>query len=148
MLSALRLRLTKLVSIFNKQAQNESVEDPSEDGTPWKQNLRDLAKERLARIGAEPAPPLDEIGSFVNDLAHAAGDVDPKNLKVTKTAIPAMTVDEEAKSGKSKRIMDGTVQDIKAWYGESVGTWDPVNGTTVDSIEQRRKNRPANHWFH
>ncbi|MDR3614473.1 MAG: hypothetical protein P4L53_13005 [Candidatus Obscuribacterales bacterium] len=146
MLSAIRLRLTKLVSIFNKQAQTEPVEDPSVDGSPWKQNLRDLAKERLARIGAEPAP-VDEIATFVNDLAHAAGDVDPKNLKASRQAMPAINADAEAKSGKSKRIMDGTVQDVKAWYGESVGTWDPVNGAAVDSIEQKRKARAGNHWF-
>ena len=146
MLSALRLRLIKLVSKFNKQA-TEPVEDPSVDGSPWKQNLRDLAKERLARIGAEPVPPMDEIASFVNDLAHAAGDVDPKNLKATKTAIPAINADDEATSGKSKRIMDGTVQDIKAWYGESVGTWDPVTGAAIDSMDQRRKARAGNHWF-
>jgi len=148
MLSAIRLRLTKLASIFNKQAQTEPVEDPSVDGSPWKQNLRDLAKERLARIGAEPAP-QDEIATFVNDLAHAAGDVDPKNLKAFKEATAAsVNGDADSKNGKSKRIMDGTVQDIKAWYGESVGTWDPVNGTAVDSIEQRRKTRSENHWFH
>jgi hypothetical protein len=146
MLSAIRLRLTKFVSIFNKQAQTESVEDPSVDGSPWKQNLRDLAKERLARIGAEPVP-LDEIATFVNDLAHAAGDVDPKNLKASRQAIPAISADDEAKSGKSKRIMDGTVQDVKAWYGESVGTWNPGNGAAVDSIEQKRKARAGNHWF-
>jgi hypothetical protein len=148
MLSAIRLRLTKLVSIFNKQAQPEPVEDPLVDGSPWKQNLRDLAKERLARIGAEPVP-MNEIATFVNDLAHAAGDVDPKNLKASKEADTASVGgDSDGKNGKSKRIMDGTVQDIKAWYGESVGTWDPVNGNAVDSIEQRRKTRSENHWFH
>jgi hypothetical protein len=47
---------------------------------------------------------------------------------------------------KERKQVTTTSVDLKAWWGQSVATWDPIDGKNVDSIDQQRRPRKAK-WF-
>ncbi len=47
---------------------------------------------------------------------------------------------------KVRRTTDTTAVDLKAWWGQAVATWDPIDGKNLDSIEQVRRPRQSK-WF-
>jgi len=98
----------------------------TESANPWEADLARLAAERREQEIVVAESP-DEVTQFVNDLARA----------ISKEAPVA-----EVK--KAKRRTDPTVTDLKAWWGESVATWDPdTDGTNVTSADQRNRLRQA-----
>ena len=151
MFCALRQKLTDLISsITSRVATHQAVEEqlPELEGVnPWQENLRRFARERLLTDGAEPEPVVDEVTSFVNDLAHAAGGVPAESQKRTGDGTLQNLQSQNAK--KAKRTMDGTVQDIRSWYGQALATGPGAGGhnKAVDPIDQKRKLTGNNRWF-
>lgn len=47
---------------------------------------------------------------------------------------------------KKNRVGDATTPDMKAWWGQSVATWDPIDEKNLDSVEQTRRPR-STRWF-
>lgn len=47
---------------------------------------------------------------------------------------------------KKNRVGDATTPDMKAWWGQSVATWDPIDEKNLDSVEQIRPRR-STRWF-
>jgi hypothetical protein len=152
MFCALRSKLASLISRFvHRDCLNEAVEEqlPELEGAnPWQDNLRRLAKERLLYEGAEPEPVVDEVTSFVNDLAHAAGGVSPEAQKRVGDGT-LQNLQNAQTEKKSKRVMDGTVQDIRSWYGQALATGKNggAHDRAVDPIDQKRRLSGNNRWF-
>ncbi|RTL46144.1 MAG: hypothetical protein EKK48_02065 [Candidatus Melainabacteria bacterium] len=100
---------------------------------PWEADLMRLANERKNEVISVTTPKEhDEITQLVNDLAKA--------VKKEETAL------QQPADQKPKRAGDGTVHDLKSWWGDSLATWDPdVNGKNVHN-DQRNKARQVK-WF-
>ncbi|MBX9670449.1 MAG: hypothetical protein K2X93_22805 [Candidatus Obscuribacterales bacterium] len=47
---------------------------------------------------------------------------------------------------KDRRQQDTTSVDMKAWWGQAVATWDPINAKNIDSVDQQRRPRLSK-WF-
>jgi hypothetical protein len=92
---------------------------------PWQEELDQLVANRFQpkENFAEP------INAQLSNLSRLAEEVQQKALE------------------KPKRTSDGTVTDLKAWWGESVATWDPDLANTVDTIEQKPQSRALKRWF-
>ncbi len=90
-----------------------------------------------------------EVSSFVSDLARAAAGITSEPAKSKRAGDGTLPNESSQPPVKRvKRTMDGTVQDIKAWYGQALVTWDPlVNDQAVDAQEQKRRAQYANRWF-
>jgi hypothetical protein len=152
MFCALRLKLSNLVSWFShRENSRQAIEEqlPELEGTnPWQDNLRRLAKERLVYEGTEPEPIVDEVTSFVNDLAEAAGGVPPEAKKRTGDGT-LQNLHNADVIKREKRVMDGTVQDIRSWYGQALATEKNGGAHTraVDPIDQKRRLSGNNRWF-
>jgi hypothetical protein len=98
-----------------------------ETANPWEADLVRLAAERRDQEVVVEAP-SDEVTQFVNELAKAISKETPQVPELKKT----------------KRRSDPTVTDLKAWWGESVATWDPdTDANNVTSADQRNRLRPA-----
>jgi hypothetical protein len=48
---------------------------------------------------------------------------------------------------KPKRASDATAKDLKAWWSESIATWDPDISKSANSSGQRTRNKGSEHWF-
>lgn len=121
MFSLVRIHIINAIksvkSLFPAKKQPETV-------NPWEADLARLAAERREN---EAPPVSDEVTQFVNDLAKAIS-------KDTPAVQPQ----------KTRRRTDPTVTDLKAWWGESVATWDPeTNAENVQSSDQRNRQRPS-----
>lgn len=112
---------------LRRQAQpaDGPYEKPEQLKTIWKDTFN-----RLEAYQPEmPEEPLHENQPQVIHMAQEArakvtGDIPTHQLPASKTC-----------------------NDLQAWFGESVATWDPsVNAQNVDSIEQQNKIRRATRW--
>ena len=117
--------LTKLGSILRKTGQL-IVETGEHDVLqhPWQNDLDHLAN----RLGEEPCKisekPTDEQMKKLCDDAKAVGKSTKEMASPSKTAV-----------------------DLKAWWGNSVATWDPnTDAQNLDSIHQQRRPRKTK-WF-
>ncbi len=52
-----------------------------------------------------------------------------------------------AQNAKTKRPSDATVKDLKAWWSESIATWEPGIAKSLDSHGQRPRTNNSAHWF-
>jgi len=99
---------------------------------PWQEELDRLVADR-AQGKSRFTEPVNEQLSNLTDIA-----------KEERQAL-----EEAAKANaKLKRTGDGTVSDLRVWWGESVVTWDPDLINTLDSSEQRPLRRAIRRWFH
>ena len=126
--------LNNLKRLFKPDQQLEPAQSESEPETvhmaarianPW--------QDELDRLVANRFQPKDNFS-------------EPINAQLSNLNQMAQEVQQKA-SHKAKRSGDGTVTDLKAWWGESVATWDPDLADTVDTIEQKQKARTLKRWF-
>jgi len=130
--------VSPLIRLFSR---NQSNKDdyyilPSADGeshNPWQSNL-----DRLA----ERAPDKQEAVSSSAEIEEQF-QILMEQAKIEKIKQEAA---QNLNRGE-KRKADATVTDAKAWWGQSVATWEPLDGKNVDNIEQRRHPRQSK-WFH
>jgi len=123
--------LNNLKRLFKPDQQLESTAPPEETvhtaqrvANPWQEQLDELVANRFQ--------PKDNFSEPVNEqLSNLTQMAQEEQQKVAR---------------KSKRSGDGTVTDLKAWWGESVATWDPELANTVDT-EQRHRTRGLKRWF-
>ena len=126
-----------LVRLFGRSPAtgDNYYELPSPDGesaNPWQSNL-----DRLA----ERSPDKPEAVSTSTEVEEQF-QVLMEQAKIEK-------IKQEAAQNLNrtdKRKADATVTDAKAWWGQSVATWEPLDGKNVDNIEQRRHPRQSK-WF-
>jgi hypothetical protein len=123
MFSLVRTHLINAVKSFKGMFKDSKK--TSESINPWEADLARLAAERQdSEIIVAAAP--DDVTQFVNDLAKAISKETPVEIK------------------KPRRRSDPTVTDLKAWWGESVATWDPdTDANSVQSDDQRNRLRPT-----
>ncbi|MFA7337397.1 MAG: hypothetical protein WC028_11480 [Candidatus Obscuribacterales bacterium] len=129
--------VTPLVRLFsrNQSAGDDHYELPSPDGetvNPWQSNLDRLAERTPEQH--DPVSASTEIEEQFQVLMEQA-----KIEKIKLEASQSLTRSE-------KRKADATVTDAKAWWGQSVATWEPLDGKNVDNMEQRRHPRQSK-WF-
>ncbi|HEY9731482.1 MAG TPA: hypothetical protein V6C89_06195 [Drouetiella sp.] len=132
MIRFVRAKLIRSVAVI-KGALTAKQEQPHAAAVnPWEADLARLANERKNEIVSVTTPKEhDEITQLVNDLARA--------VKKDETAL-------QQPAEKPRRAGDGTVHDLKSWWGDSLATWDPdLNGKNVQN-DQRNKVRQAK-WF-
>lgn len=117
--------LTKLGSFLKKKGQ--SIEDTGEHSVlqhPWQNDLDHLAN----RLGEVPCK-----------IAEKPTDEQMKKLCEDAKAV--------RKSTKEMSSPSKTAVDLKAWWGNSVATWDPnADAQNLDSIHQQRRPRKTK-WF-
>ncbi|CAN5202872.1 hypothetical protein BH11CYA1_BH11CYA1_32300 [soil metagenome] len=129
--------VTPFIRLFGRgpSASEEHYQLPSPDGesvNPWQSNL-----DRLA----ERAPDKHEAVS-------ASAEVE-EQFQVLMEQAKIEKIKQEAAANLNrpdKRKADATVTDAKAWWGQSVATWEPLDGKNVDNVGQRRHPRQSK-WF-
>lgn len=132
MIRFVRVKLIRSVAVikgaFTAKPKQESVPVVN----PWEADLARLAQERKNEVLSVTTPKEhDEITQLVNDLAKA--------VKKEDTAL-------QPQEPKPRRAGDGTVHDLKSWWGDSLATWDPdIDGKNVQN-DQRNKSRQVK-WF-
>ncbi len=127
-----RVRLIRSIAVIKGAfTVQRKVTGPTPN--PWEADLARLAQERKADgPQVTTAQEHDEIAQLVNELSKA--------VKKDESAL-------HPPAAKPRRAGDGTVTDLKSWWGDSVATWDPdIDGKNVTSSDQRNKARQAK-WF-
>ena len=118
--------------ITNKAEDNNPV-------NPWQANLEHLAKQR----GDE-----EEKERLLSTITNQFRTL----LEQTKMEKIKAGLEEQKRNlsqGQGKRLprqQDATVTDAKAWWGQSVATWDPEDGKNVGSQLEYRHPKKAK-WF-
>jgi len=116
-----------LSGLFNKPKKPES---------PWLEGL----DSRLASYVDNPMEPTtyksqaaveaeDQLRQLCNEVQEV---LDEENDRVVVR--------------KERRQNSTTSVDLKAWWGQSVATWDPIDEKNIDSVEQGRRRMKAK-WF-
>lgn len=100
------------------------------------EQLKTIWKDTFNRLEAyHPEEPLHEHQPEVIQMAEEA-----RYRISSEMPVPNETPTHKLPASK-------TCNDLQAWFGESVATWDPsVNAHNVDSIEQQSKIRRATRW--
>jgi hypothetical protein len=128
-----RVKLIRSVALIKGAFTAPKVKDQGTPVNPWEADLARLANERKNEVvSITTAKEHDEITQLVNDLAKA--------VKKDESAI-------HPPEPKLRRAGDGTVTDLKSWWGDSLATWDPdTDGKNVTSADTRNKARQVK-WF-
>jgi hypothetical protein len=97
-------------------------------------------------------PWQEELDRLVANRNEPRKDQESDAIKSELTNLTGMAQEarDQARaecSKKAKRSGDGTVTDLKAWWGESVVTWDPDIADTLYSNQHRPENRGHRRWF-
>ncbi len=100
------------------------------------EQLKTIWKDTFNRLEAYcPEEPLHEHQPEVIHMAEEA-----RQRISSEMPVPNQTPTHKLPASK-------TCNDLQAWFGESVATWDPsVNAHNVDSIEQQSKIRRPTRW--
>jgi hypothetical protein len=66
---------------------------------------------------------------------------------LAKNSAPKSQYTPPDQTQKQRRTADGTVTDLKGWWGDAVATWNlETNGKNIDTSDQRHHTRSAK-WF-
>lgn len=132
MIRFVRAKLIRSVAVIKGALTAKKQQESAPAVNPWEADLARLANERKNDVVSVTTPKEhDEITQLVNDLAKA--------VKKDETALGQP-------EQKPRRAGDGTVHDLKSWWGDSLATWDPdLNGKNVHN-DQRNKARQVK-WF-
>jgi hypothetical protein len=132
MIRFVRVKLIRSVAVIKGAFTAKKQQEHAPAVNPWEADLARLANERKNEIvSVTSAKEHDEITQLVNDLAKA--------VKKDETAL-------QPQEPKPRRAGDGTVHDLKSWWGDSLATWDPdIDGKNVQN-DQRNKARQVK-WF-
>jgi hypothetical protein len=129
--------LNNLKQLFKPEQQLEPETETEEDvhlaariQNPWQEELDRLVANRL---DTRKDPGAEVVKTELSDLTDMARQArDQAHAECSK---------------KAKRSGDGTVTDLKAWWGESVVTWDPDIADTLYSNQQKPESRAVKRWF-
>jgi hypothetical protein len=118
----------------NHQSTQKSADDQS---NPWQQNLARLAVERGQDLpaGKNSADKNEEQFNILIEQAQ---------LEKAKEALVRQK-EMLQNGGRRKRANDATVTDAKAWWGESLATWDPNDAKNISNYEQKFPQKSK--WF-
>lgn len=132
MIRFVRVKLIRSVAVIKGAFTAKPKQEHVPAVNPWEADLARLANERKNEVLSVTTPKEhDEITQLVNDLAKA--------VKKDETAL-------QPQEQKPRRAGDGTVHDLKSWWGDSLATWDPdIDGKNVQN-DQRNKSRQVK-WF-
>lgn len=109
-----------------------------QEGNPWQTNLERLAIEHGAEAEcAQPATPQSVEEQFQLLIEQARMEKTKETLRKQQEILQ--------NGGKRRRAQDQTVTDAKAWWGQSVVTWDPEDSKNM-GMEDRRHPKKAK-WF-
>jgi len=95
----------------------------------WKQDLDQLVVDNLKRKDAQ------------REIRHATQQGLPVQALLDQQAI----VQEEKE--KPKRTMDGTVNDIKIWWGEALTPWNSSMARNLNSQKETPTTKAHKRWF-
>lgn len=112
------------------------------------QTLAPKPEPETIHVAARVANPWqDELDRLVADrFQPKEGFAEPINEQLSNLAQIAQQ-EQEKVAKKAPRNGDGTVTDLKAWWGEAVVTWDPELAKTLDTSEQKPQSRGIKRWF-
>lgn len=130
-----RVKLIRSIAVIKGAFAESKKEQDGPVTNPWEADLQRLANERKSEVLSITTPKEhDEITQLVQDLAKA--------VKKDESAIHP-----PADEPKPRRAGDGTVHDLKSWWGDSLATWDPdTDGKNVNNADTRNKARQVK-WF-
>lgn len=126
--------LNNLKRLFKPDQQLEPKQDPEPEQIHVAARVANPWQEELDRLVANRFQPKENFS-------------EPINEQLSNLTQIAQDAQQKAAQKKAKRSGDGTVTDLKAWWGESVATWDPELAGTVDTSEQKSKMRSLKRWF-
>lgn len=132
------ISLQKLVSPFarffaRKAEDSDQYELPGAEGGvhPWQNSL-----DRLAERDNQP-----------REVISAQTDVESQFQALMEAAKQEkLKIEAERGIGEPKRKADSTVVDAKAWWGQSVATWEPLDGKNMNTFGHHRQPRQSK-WF-
>lgn len=107
--------------------------------SPWLEGLDSLASRYTEN-------PMQPTSYEIKDEAALEAE---EQLRQLCTDVQAGLGDEKDRVvvRKERKQTSTTSVDLKAWWGQSVATWDPtIDGKNLDSIEQQQRRRKAK-WF-
>ncbi len=131
----LKIRTAVCASTKNKDPNQGPT--PTEEN-PWQRNLERLAEERGADCQKVSGTQKTVEEQFQVLIEQAKMEKTKESLRKQQEAL-------QKGGNKSARIHDKTVTDAKAWWGNSVATWDPEDSKNVTFQDQKL---PKQHkWF-
>lgn len=127
--------------LFRKsEYQVAQEQDDAPPCNPWQANLENLAKQH-GDLKEEKEKVLSAITNQFRTL------LEQTKMEKLKSDLEEQKFNLSQGQGKKRpRTQDVTVTDAKAWWGQSVATWDPGDGKNVSHQLEVRHPRKAK-WF-
>ena len=131
-------------AVFSKNYEQVKLKEVNGNDHPWQQDLDHLAmKLGHEKVVVEKTPihetNLAESTVVEEDFQKLFNQVkQDMQQKQSGTKKPVVT--------KKEREADITAVDLKSWWGQSVATWDPIDGKNIDSVSQQPR-RQRTKWF-
>ena len=105
---------------------------------------------KFARISDKEVP-VDQLTQTTNPWQEEldrllVNDVKQPEIKASGDLASANLPDIYRKN-KPKRPADATVKDLKAWWSESIATWEPGADKPVGPNGQKSRQSGSAHWF-
>jgi hypothetical protein len=137
--SSLSKPLQMIIKFFTKENKNKN---------PWKSDLDELAE----KYGEPLTPQSETTQSQLSVLSPTSAQTEEKFKKLIEEVNEAKQEAAESpdrivvRTLRKDRVGAETTPDMKAWWGQSVATWDPIDEKNLDSVEQTRRPRTTR-WF-
>lgn len=141
----LTIRGLSLVKLLSKAfARFSKKEKPQSEvlmctGNPWQHNLERLATEHKPMF--ESIEQRDELSGFVNTLTQAAYEAQ------SECDANRAVQDQVSQATAAKRAGDRTVQNMKSWWQQSLGTANEETAQSINVSELPGKPRLLKRWF-
>lgn len=126
--------------LFRKtECQINTKDDGGTAANPWQANLEHLAKQR----GDDPEK--ERLLSTITTQFRTL--LEQTKMEKMKAELEEQKFNlSQGQTKKRPRQQDATVTDAKAWWGQSVATWDPEDGKNVGHQLEFRHPKKAK-WF-
>jgi len=119
----------------NRQAEpisEESDQRPVRVSNPWQDDLDKLVQDRFSRTN-QPPQEIEECIAKMTDTCTQMKEYSKAQIL------------EEEKQRRANATRN-TVHDLKAWWGDSLSSWEPE--THKDNPEQKMRQRAIQRWFY
>ncbi|MGD9680280.1 MAG: hypothetical protein AB7W16_03775 [Candidatus Obscuribacterales bacterium] len=138
----IRSILDALRSLKFLKKDEPAAEQIEPHGHHWQGNLDQLA----TRMGESPVQmrSTTEIAFQRNEEAKEVEDNFKKLFDEFKN--DSKPKEDPLRASRKPRSTDDTAVDLKAWWGQSVATWDPIDSKNVHSPRDQKLRRRTK-WF-
>lgn len=145
--------LEELAQKYAEQQPLPEVNEPT---------AKETAQSQLSVLSPTSEQTGQKLKKLIDVVSEAKRDAEAKEARAQEALANGTQAHKEAQAQlesateetdrivvrpiKKNRVGDATTPDMKAWWGQSVATWDPIDEKNLDSVEQIRPRR-STRWF-